>query len=166
MVNVVLIAGMLLLSLVLPDRSPASTDVADRVILIKNRRVLLLIENGEILRAYKVALGKQPLGPKIKEGDKRTPEGTYILDSRKPQSKFYRGLHVSYPSEADSANARKLGVLPGGDIMLHGLSALREPLGKFHRRYDWTDGCIAVTNTEIEEIWKLVPDGTPIEIRP
>jgi murein L,D-transpeptidase YafK len=124
------------------------------------------MREGEILSAYRVALGKHPDGRKIKAGDKRTPEGNYILDGRNRDSKFHLALHISYPNESDLVNANKLGVTPGGDIMIHGLPDQFRKLGRLHRLSDWTNGCIAVTNHEIEEIWRLVPDGTPIEIKP
>ncbi|OGW36352.1 MAG: hypothetical protein A2Y97_05950 [Nitrospirae bacterium RBG_13_39_12] len=139
---------------------------ADKVIVIKSKRILMVLRDGEILKAYKVALGKQPKGHKINSGDKKTPEGNYILDSRKPNSKFYKSIHVSYPNKSDILNAKKLGVSPGGAIMIHGLPNKLENIGKTHRTWDWTDGCIAVTNHEIDEIWQLVPDKTPIEIKP
>ncbi len=164
--GIILLAGMILSGLTVPECTEASADTADKVFVIKNKRVMFLLREGEILKSYRISLGRQPLGHKVRAGDKRTPEGTYLLDYRNPNSRFHKGFHISYPNEADTARALRLGVPPGGDIMLHGLSSLREPLGKGHRREDWTDGCIAVTNAEIEEIWKLVPDGTPIEITP
>ena len=139
---------------------------ADKVVVIKSKRILMLLREGEILSAYRVALGKHPDGRKIKAGDKRTPEGNYVLDTRNRDSKFHLALHISYPNESDLMNAHKLGVTPGGDIMIHGLPDQFRKLGRLHRLSDWTNGCIAVTNREIEEIWRLVPDGTPIEIRP
>jgi murein L,D-transpeptidase YafK len=139
---------------------------ADKVLVIKSKRLLMLMKDGEILKAYKCALGRSPQGRKIKAGDKRTPEGTYILDSRNPDSKFHLAIHISYPSDTDIQTAQKMGVSPGGDIMIHGLADNFKKMGKLHRSADWTDGCIAVTNQEIEEIWQLVPDGIPIEIKP
>ncbi len=139
---------------------------ADKVVVIKSKRVLIVMNRGEILKAYKIALGKRPDGQKMKAGDRRTPEGRYVLDSRNSESRFHKSIHISYPSESDIENAHKLGAAPGGDIMIHGLPDKFKDLGKLHTLSDWTDGCIAVTNTEIEEIWQLVPDGTPIEIKP
>ena len=149
-----------------PFKASAAFIKADKVVVIKSKRLLMLIKEGEILKAYRVSLGKQPNGHKAKVGDKRTPEGTYILDSRNLDSKFHRAIHISYPNELDILNAQKRGVSPGGDIMIHGLSEKLKDMGKFHITSDWTEGCIAVTNSEIEEIWQLVPDGTPIEIKP
>lgn len=119
-----------------------------------------------VLKTYKIALGSNSVGPKTRQGDHRTPEGVYRIDSRNAHSRYHLALHVSYPSKEDLARAQKLGVSPGGDIMIHGLPDAYAYLGALHTKYDWTDGCIAVSNPEIEEIWKLVPIGTPIEIKP
>lgn len=126
----------------------------------------MLLKNGEILKTYKVALGRNPIGQKMQRGDKKTPEGTYYLDRRTANSKFHRALHISYPNAADIRKARALGVSPGSDVMIHGLPKGFDDLGETHRTIDWTKGCIALTNDEIDEIWRLVPDGTPIEIKP
>lgn len=125
-----------------------------------------LMRAGQVLKTYKVALGGEPVGAKTKQGDHRTPEGDYVIDSRNAHSQFHRSLHVSYPSAADRERARRLGVLPGGNIYIHGLPNGYGFVGDAHRARDWTDGCIAVTDREIEEIWKLVDDGTRVEIRP
>lgn len=158
--------GIFWLCCFLPPQLSASLNKADKVLVIKSKRVLMLLSRGDIIRTYKVALGKQPTGRKMRAGDKRTPEGTYILDSRNADSRFHLALHISYPNESDVLSAHKRGVTPGGDIMIHGLPADLARVGKLHRLSDWTNGCIAVTNPEIEEIWRLVPDGTPIEIKP
>lgn len=139
---------------------------ADQVVVVKSARTLTLMAKGKVLREYKVALGGSPVGAKQQQGDHRTPEGHYVLDRRNPKSKFYKSIHVSYPNEHDRREASNRGVSPGGDIMVHGLPNGFGWLGESHRAQDWTDGCIAVTNKEIDEIWDLVPDGTPIEIRP
>jgi murein L,D-transpeptidase YafK len=139
---------------------------ADRIVVVKSQRTLALLRAGKQLKVYKVALGGDPLGPKTREGDNKTPEGAYIIDSRNAHSQFHLSLHISYPNAADRARARRLGVNPGGDIMIHGLPPQWAWLGAAHRKTDWTLGCIAVTNPEIEEIWALVPIGTPIEIKP
>ena len=139
---------------------------ADKVVVLKGKRMLMLMKDGEIFRAYKIALGKNPEGHKTKAGDRRTPEGSYVIDSRNPNSKFYRAIHISYPNEADVSYAQKRGVSPGGGIMIHGLPNGFARVDRLHRVQDWTDGCIAVTNTEMEEIWEYVADGTPIEIKP
>jgi len=149
-------------------RGTANSDSkkADRVVVVKSSRTLRLLKDGQVLKEYKVALGTQPVGAKTRFGDHRTPEGTYVLDRRNAQSRFYRSIHISYPNADDRARARKLGTSPGGDIFLHGLMNGYGWLGQSHRLKDWTDGCIAVTNDEMDEIWTLVPDGTIIEIKP
>jgi murein L,D-transpeptidase YafK len=147
------------------DRSP-STLRADRVLVVKSERKLILLNHGQIIKTYKVALGGNPRGAKTQQGDHKTPEGVYVLDRRNEHSQFYRSIHISYPNTDDRARARKLGVSPGGDVMLHGLPNGYGWIGSGHRERGWTDGCIAVTNEEIDEIWRDVPDGTPIEIRP
>ncbi|MBK0400307.1 L,D-transpeptidase family protein [Limibaculum sp. M0105] len=150
-----------------PDVAPAPLpDKADRVVVLKGERELHLLAGSQTLRVYPVALGFAPEGPKRQSGDGRTPEGHYLLDRRNPNSSFYRSIHVSYPGPEDRERARAMGVDPGGDIMIHGLPNGRGWIGADHARFDWTEGCIAVTNTEMDEIWAMVDDGTPIEIRP
>ncbi len=139
---------------------------ADRVVVLKKERIMMLLRDGEVLKRYRVALGRQPVGHKSHQGDYRTPEGTYTVDSRIARSKFHRALHISYPNAADLAAARRSGTNPGGDIMIHGLPRGFEDLADSHTTRNWTKGCIAVNNAEIDEIWRLVPDGTSIEIRP
>ena len=139
---------------------------ADRIVVEKSARKLTLFRGKTPLKSYSVALGRAPEGTKQREGDHRTPEGRYVIDAHKEDSAFHRALHISYPSSADSAGAAQRGVKPGGDIMIHGIRNGLGWLGAFHRAIDWTDGCIAVTDKEIEEIYRAVPDGTPIEIRP
>ncbi|HEX8959987.1 MAG TPA: L,D-transpeptidase family protein [Geobacteraceae bacterium] len=144
----------------------ASTAGVDKVLVVKSQHRLMLLKDGEILRSYEIALGKEPLGAKMCKGDKKTPEGSYVLDRRNPFSRFHRAIHISYPNRADLDRAQGQGVPPGGDIMIHGLPRGKERVGELHTMIDWTDGCIAVTNEQIDEIWRLVADGTPIEIRP
>jgi murein L,D-transpeptidase YafK len=138
----------------------------DRVILKKSERKLILMKRETVLKSYKVALGRNPIGPKKQEGDKKTPEGSYIIDRHDPKSSFHLSLHISYPSAADCEQALRSGVRPGGDILIHGIKNGMGWIGSLHRLIDWTQGCIAVTNQEIEEIYNLVPDGTPIDLRP
>ena len=141
----------------------------DRVVVYKAKRELQLCEGDSILKRYKIALGKNVTGHKQREGDSRTPEGTYVLDWRNSNSKYYLSIHISYPNLEDEKRAQALGVSPGGDIFIHGYpegisAALWSRywfLGK-----DWTDGCIAVSNEAMDEIWAWVRDGTPIEIYP
>jgi murein L,D-transpeptidase YafK len=139
---------------------------ADRILVEKAAHRLTLFSAGRKLKEYRVALGFSPVGSKQREGDGRTPEGNYAIDFHKSDSAFHRALHISYPNAADTARAAEAGVAPGGDIMIHGLSNGFSALGSAHRLRDWTAGCIAVTDSEIDEIWESVNDGTPIEIRP
>jgi murein L,D-transpeptidase YafK len=144
----------------------AAQVTADRIVIVKSTRTMTLMSGDKILKTYKVALGTQPIGAKERVGDHKTPEGEYVVDAKKDKSQFHRALHVSYPNAADRARARKLGVSPGGDIEIHGLGDKYGWIGSAHRKIDWTDGCIAVTNEEIDEIFAMVPVGTRIEIRP
>jgi murein L,D-transpeptidase YafK len=139
---------------------------ADQVIVDKSDRTVHLLNDGRTLRVYNIAIGSNTLGHKQRRGDMRTPEGRYILDFRNPQSGFYKSIHISYPNKADIAAAKEKNVDPGGDIYIHGLpaSAIEDPWN--YETDDWTDGCIAVSNEAIDEIWKMVPNGTPIEIYP
>jgi murein L,D-transpeptidase YafK len=139
---------------------------ADLVVVYKAERILQLKRAGRVLRTFPIALGREPTGPKLQEGDGRTPEGVYTLDWRNPDSQFYRAIHISYPRQGRSHHATRWGVSPGGHIMLHGLpnGVSAERVG--HPRRDWTEGCIALTNEEIDEIWARVEDGTTIIIYP
>lgn len=130
------------------------------------RRLQLLGADGTVLKSYTIALGGDPLGHKQREGDGRTPEGRYTIDWRNPQSAYHLSLHISYPDQDDTRRANERGEDPGGMIMIHGMRNGLGWLGFLHQYVDWTDGCIAVTNAEMDEIWRLVPNGTPIEIRP
>jgi murein L,D-transpeptidase YafK len=149
-----------------PGHSIADGVLANRIVVLKSKRQLELYANGKLLKNYTVTLGRRPVGPKQREGDKRTPEGLYAIESHRPRSSFHRALKVSYPSVADRMAAEQRGEPPGGDIMIHGIRNGLGLVGRLQRCLDWTAGCIAVTNPEIEEIYRVVPDGTPIEIRP
>jgi len=138
----------------------------DRVLIDKSERQLVLLAGETPLRTYPVALGSAPKGAKRFEGDQRTPEGTYSIDFRNADSAFHLSLRISYPNEADRMRALEAGLDPGGQIMIHGLKNGQGWLAERHLADDWTDGCIAVTNAEMEEIWSLVELGTPVEIRP
>jgi murein L,D-transpeptidase YafK len=144
---------------------PARTTI-DRILVEKSTRRLSVFRDGKRLKTYRVALGRDPVGPKEQEGDMKTPEGVYTIDSRNPQSDYHLALHVSYPSEEDTARAEERGLNAGFDIMIHGIQNGGGWIGAFHRMHDWTAGCIALTDEEIEELWRVTPDGTPIEIRP
>ncbi|MGA2348294.1 MAG: L,D-transpeptidase family protein [Candidatus Sulfotelmatobacter sp.] len=139
---------------------------ADRVVVLKKEHTLQLLNQGKVIKTYKVALGGDPVGPKARQGDHKTPEGVYVLDSRNPHSQFYKSIHISYPNASDRAAARQKRISPGGDVFVHGLPNGYRHVGAAHRLKDWTDGCIAVTDEEMDEIWRAVADGTPIEIRP
>jgi murein L,D-transpeptidase YafK len=162
------VAGLLLRlpAMQVPAQQPTTSQKADSILILKKDHVLELLAAGKVIRTYKVALGRGGLAPKEREGDARTPEGHYVIDSRNEASHYHRALHVSYPSNEDRKRAALLGVPPGGAIMIHGLPDGIGWLGSSHRLYDWTLGCIAVTDDEIDEIWKLVPVGTSVEIRP
>lgn len=139
---------------------------ADRVVVIKHERILQLYKDGQLIKSYKIALGGNPLGPKTQQGDHKTPEGNYTLDRRNARSQFYKSIHISYPNASDRVEARAHRVSPGGDVFVHGLPNGYGWIGSGHRAKDWTDGCVAVTNEEMDEIWTAVADGTPIDIRP
>lgn len=139
---------------------------ADRVVVIKSQRKLLLMRDGQTLREMDIALGLAPTGHKTRSGDSRTPEGVYTLDARNPDSDFFLSMHISYPNNADIARAAELGVDPGGAIMIHGLPNEMRYDEANYQGWDWTDGCIAVSNTDMIDIWLMTPDMTPIEIRP
>lgn len=144
----------------------AAADSADRVVVHKERRLLQLFQGDQVIREYTVALGGNPIGHKRQEGDQRTPEGLYSIDWRNPGSGYYKSIHVSYPAPADVSAAAANGVDPGGMIMIYGQPNYFGWLAFLTQRFDWTNGCIAVTNAEMEEIWAMVPNNTPIEIKP
>jgi murein L,D-transpeptidase YafK len=146
--------------------APGPAKQADRIVIEKSKRTMTLMSGNTVLKTYKVALGGQPVGAKQRIGDHKTPEGLYVVDQKKVASQFHRALHISYPNARDKEYARKLGVSPGGDVEIHGLGAKYGWVGAAHRQMDWTDGCIAVTNEEIDEIWPLVAVGTTVEIKP
>lgn len=153
----------------LDRRAPAmaqASERADNVLIEKAARRVTLLREGKPLKTYALSLGGNPLGHKQQEGDQRTPEGVYAIDFKNPRSRFHLALRVSYPDAKDRESATRRGVPPGGDIMIHGLPNGLGWLGGFHLSRNWTDGCAAVTNRQIEEIWSLVDVGTRVEIRP
>jgi murein L,D-transpeptidase YafK len=161
-----LVAGLLLAPCVRRAHARERADgqqriEADRILVIKSARQLHLLLRGSIVRSYPIRLGPNPVGPKIFELDGRTPEGEYVIDSRMRNSRYYRSLHISYPNAEDRARAAKYGISPGGNIRIHGTP---QESGRYLG--DWTDGCIAVSNEAMREIWDAVRIGTPIEIRP
>jgi murein L,D-transpeptidase YafK len=141
-------------------------EAVDKVLIEKQERRLTLLAKGEVIKTYQIALGGNPVGPKERQGDCKTPEGTYIIDARNGNSGYHLALHISYPNEDDKRRARERGVSPGGDIMIHGLKNGFAQVGALHTASDWTEGCIAVTNQEMEEIYRFVPVGTVVEIKP
>jgi murein L,D-transpeptidase YafK len=145
----------------LPDHK-----TVDQIVVVKSARTMTLESNGRVLKTYKVALGGQPVGAKERQGDHKTPEGEYIIDAKNEHSRFYMALHLSYPNAADRVRADSLGASPGGDVEIHGLGKQYGWIGARHRLVDWTDGCIAVTNEEIQEIFGMVPVGTRVHIKP
>lgn len=142
----------------------ADMPVIDKVFVDKSARRLQLLSKNQVVKSYDVALGGNPSGHKQRQGDKRTPTGSYTLDYKNEQSKFYRSIHISYPNTADKARAKKLGVNAGGDIMIHGQTNGMSASAFATQKSDWTEGCIAVTNDEMDEIMAAVQLGTAIEI--
>lgn len=157
---------VLILNIIFSINAYAIEPKIDKILVLKSERKMFLISNGENIKEYKIALGFEPIGHKVKQGDGKTPEGNYTISWRNPQSSYTLSLGVSYPNAKDKEVAKKLGVSPGGDIMIHGLPNKMKYIGKAHTLNDWTFGCIAVTSEEIKEIWDIVPNGTKIEIKP
>jgi murein L,D-transpeptidase YafK len=144
----------------------AALPQATRVLVRKAERRLFLMRGSEVLRSYRVALGLNPVGPKEREGDFRTPEGRYQLVKRNPRSDYFLSMQVSYPGPQDVARARRNGWAAGGSIMLHGLPNDPRKGLEYYSTKDWTDGCIALSNSDMLEVWMLVSDNTPIDIQP
>lgn len=165
------IVSILLLALFASGGPRADTlsphyEQADSLLIVKSERKLYLLKEGEVLRDFDIALGLMPEGPKQREGDFRTPEGLYYLDARNPNSDYFLSLHISYPNRQDVASARSQGVEPGGQIMIHGQPNEPKYSESRYENWDWTDGCIAVSNSDMVDIWLMTEEGTPIEIRP
>lgn len=167
----IFVAGCLLLGTActyawLPwNRLPQSVK-ADKVLVTKHTRTLSICQGDMLLKTYLVSLGGEPIGAKQFEGDRRTPEGSYSIAGRNSGSAYHLALRISYPNSADTARAGAAGKSAGGDIMIHGMRNGLGWLGRWHRWWDWTAGCVAVTNAEMDELWRAVPDGTAVEIRP
>jgi murein L,D-transpeptidase YafK len=155
-----------LLAFARPAAAGAGLELADELVVVKSERRLYLLRGGEPFRSYKVALGLNPVGHKEHEGDFRTPEGRYRLDGRNPSSEYYLSLHVSYPGPRDMERARAHHWQPGGSIMIHGLPNVPKHPVDYYLRADWTNGCIALSNNDMLEVWLLTRPDTPIEIRP
>jgi len=148
------------------DTLPQHISGVDYVLIEKRAHRLTLYRKGEILKTYRIALGKKPVGKKTTNGDCKTPEGMYSIDHRKANSRYHRALHISYPNAEDRRQAKARGVSPGGDVMIHGLPNGFGAVGSLHLKRDWTLGCIAMTNEEIDELWQAVPNGAVVEIVP
>jgi murein L,D-transpeptidase YafK len=148
------------------DGSAASYELADRIVIEKGARRLYLLRGDDVIVEYPVRLGLNPFGHKQREGDFRTPEGVYHLSRRNPRSEFFLSVEVSYPNEADRSRARQAGVRPGGLIMIHGQPNVPRKSPDYYANNDWTDGCIAVSNSDMVDIWQRTRLGIPIEIRP
>ncbi len=152
-------------ALLTPSVEPA-LPMADRVLVQKSERKLQLLRNGAVLREYKIALGLRPEGHKEYEGDFRTPEGQYRLSRRNPNSEFFLSIQIDYPNDRDVLRARRHGQRPGGAIMIHGQPNMPRKPRDYYSNVDWTEGCIAVSNSDMVEIWLMTPPDTPIEIKP
>jgi murein L,D-transpeptidase YafK len=144
----------------------AQPEQADKILVVKSERKLHLLKAGRVLKTFDISLGLVPVGPKQREGDFRTPEGVYYLDARNADSDYFLSIKVSYPNAADVARARAQGVEPGGQIMIHGLPNQPKYDARRYHGWDWTDGCIAVSNSDMVDIWLMTGEATPIEIRP
>jgi murein L,D-transpeptidase YafK len=156
-------AGAVAASMSVPS---ATIPVADRIVVHKGERRLYLMRQGQVLRSYRIALGLAPDGPKERAGDFRTPEGRYLLTRRNPRSEYFLSIQVSYPNDEDLRRAHRAHLDPGGSIMLHGLpNTLRHP-PEYYARTDWTDGCIAMSDSDMVELWMMTQDNTPIDILP
>jgi len=148
-----------------PPAMAAKAEQADFIVVDKSARRMQLLRGGKLLKSYAILLGDAPTGHKRQQGDERTPEGEYRISGRNQNSRFHLSLRVSYPNATDRKQARARGVDPGGDIMIHGLPNGKGKTGAFHRTVDWTNGCIALTDEEMDEIWSVVPIGTPVLIK-
>jgi len=161
-----LISGFCVMADAQAQAIPQALPHADHVVVKKSARTLVLMRQGQVIKAYKISLGREPVGPKEKAGDSKTPEGDYVIDWRNPRSKFHLALHISYPGTGDRSLAERGGYAPGGNIMIHGRPNWTGWIRALYQDRDWTDGCIAVSNADMDEIWAAVPDGTPITILP
>jgi len=162
-----LIKGLLVALLLLTQTAHAEgVQKADAVLVIKSVKRLYLMSEGKSFASFPVTFGREPKGHKEERGDERTPEGKYVLDSKNTASQFYKSIHVSYPNAQDRANAQRRGVDPGGDIMVHGQPNGWEWAAPVVQLFSWTDGCIALSNDNLDQVWTAVDPGTPIEIRP
>lgn len=149
-----------------PEQSLPKGSQIDSLVVYKSKRIMHAYSGKVLIKTYHIALGGNPVGPKEFEGDQKTPEGTYTINDRNPHSVCYKNLGISYPNAVNIQRAKQLDKSPGGAIKIHGLSSKNKFLGKFHRYFDWTAGCIGVTNQEIDELYTAVTIGSPIVIKP
>ena len=167
MIRLVRFAAILVLAIAMAGpASSADFPLADKVLVEKGKRQLHLLRNGKPFRTFNIALGLAPEGDKEQEGDQKTPEGYYMLDARNPDSDYFLSIHISYPNATDQSEARKKGVDPGSAIMIHGQPNKPSFSAAYYAREDWTNGCIAVSNSDMIDIWLMTPDNVPIEIVP
>ncbi|WP_306353485.1 L,D-transpeptidase family protein [Flavobacterium sp. '19STA2R22 D10 B1'] len=162
---VLLISGFLVYYYYPETKLPENTTV-DHLVVYKSKRQLLAFSEGKLLKVYKISLGKNPIGHKEFEGDNKTPEGIYYIEDRNPKSGYHKNLGISYPNEQDKEKAKKAGKPSGGDIKIHGIRNGAGYINKIQRWSDWTAGCIALTNSEIDELYQAVKIGSKIEIYP
>lgn len=165
----IFVRPLLLCMLLAAPQAPVQASdfpTADKILIEKAARKLYLLRNGKAFRTFKIALGIRPVGDKKKEGDFKTPEGSYLLDARNQNSDFFLSIRVSYPNESDRREAEALGIDPGGAIMIHGQPNEPTRSETYYRTQDWTNGCIAVSNSDMIDIWLMTGENTPIEIRP
>jgi hypothetical protein len=162
------VAAVAATSAAVPATSAGDTGFAyaDRLVVRKAERRLELMRAGQVIAQYPIRLGLKPDGHKLYEGDFRTPEGQYHLSRRNPRSEYFLSIEVSYPNDADRRRARGQGLLPGGSIMIHGQPNVPRKPADYYARNDWTDGCIAVSNSDMVDIWLRTRVGLPIDIRP
>jgi murein L,D-transpeptidase YafK len=165
LILVVVLSGATVYYFYPESKLPPGTKI-DKLVLIKSERIMKAYSGDELVKTYSIALGRNPIGDKQSEGDKRTPEGVYTINDHNPHSGYHKNLGVSYPDQSDRLAAKSLGVDPGGEIKIHGLKNGIGAIGKFHRLLDWTAGCIAVTDQEMDELYDAVANGTPIIIKP
>jgi murein L,D-transpeptidase YafK len=149
-----------------PSEKLKPGEMIDKIVINKSKREMLIYSKGNLLKTYKIALGKNPIGDKQFEGDDKTPEGLYSINDKNPNSSYHKNLGVSYPNGNDSAEAKSFNKPVGGNIKIHGIRNYMGIIGKFHALRDWTKGCIAVSDEEIDELFEHVPIGTPIQINP
>jgi murein L,D-transpeptidase YafK len=162
---VICLSGVTLYSFKSSERLTSNSPI-DKIVVLKSKRTLLIYSQNQLVKTYKIALGRQPVGKKEIDGDKKTPEGNYTIWKKGPHAKYHKYLFISYPNKSDVIHAQKKSKKPGGLIYIHGLNKRYANVGKFHTLSDWTLGCIAVTNDEIDELYKLIKVGTKIEIKP